>query len=139
MGMGDKFKDFASIDWDKLIPREDRLSTLIVLDDHQSVMKRTKELLDFGFVHLWYDDNNNGLDKPVKYFDNYAFNAVCAPLPPGVDAVHYGDKHGGQAWGEKPGAEGADITPSEHEAHVEWMLKHIEVYQEIPPLLDGCG
>merc|ERR1712217_949765 len=78
---GEEFKDFSVINWDAMIPVHMRKDVLVVLDDHQSCIKRVRDLVEQGFVHVFYDDQPN-------YFygrgDTYSFNAVCAPLPRGA-------------------------------------------------------
>jgi len=46
-------KDFDFINW-KNVPRE---KTLIIIDDHQNALERIKKAMEFGFIHLVFDDN----------------------------------------------------------------------------------
>merc|ERR1712093_11252 len=86
--VGPSFKDFTEIDWDTLIPQEDREHTLVMLDDHMSSIRRSKELLAKGFVHIWYDDNYSGHHTKG---DCYSFNQICTSLSKNTNAVEYKD------------------------------------------------
>merc|ERR1712032_1732828 len=84
--MDENFTDFGKLDWTNLIPVEDRAATLVMLDDHQSCLRRVREALAHGFTHVWFDDNNN-----FRGADFYTLNQLCAPLPDGVQSVLYKD------------------------------------------------
>lgn len=130
--LGENWKDFSEMNWDELISKEDRAeSTLVLLDDHQSAIRRTKELLDHGFVHLWYDDNYKS--APLWIGMSYSFNMMCSEVSEEhkkAGAVPYPD-HFGESW--------KDITLEEHEANVKFVLDHTDVYFEFPALFDRCG
>ena len=88
--MGDKFKDFAQLSWQSIIPkREDRENTLVVLDDHMSAIKRVQQMMSFGFRNLWYDDN-----WKYQKVDVYSFNTLCSPLDMNQNQVLYLDNFG---------------------------------------------
>eukprot|EP00404_Azadinium_spinosum_P030697 CAMPEP_0180564150 /NCGR_PEP_ID=MMETSP1037_2-20121125/4858_1 /TAXON_ID=632150 /ORGANISM="Azadinium spinosum, Strain 3D9" /LENGTH=298 /DNA_ID=CAMNT_0022581033 /DNA_START=1 /DNA_END=894 /DNA_ORIENTATION=- len=121
--MGESFTDLAAVNWTSLIPIEDRTNTLVMLDDHMACTTRVRDLLASGFVHLWYDDN-------WKYVECYSFNAVCSPVPEGIDYVPFYDDMGRIE---------TLITVQEHVHNVKYLVENIEVYFEFPPLLDGCS
>jgi len=122
--MGTRFRDLGDVDWPALIPLSERGRTLVVLDDHMAATRRVGQLLAAGFVHLWYDDNKR------QDTDCYSFNQVCSPLPLGATTVPFTDNFGRVA---------VDIPLQEHEKNVAYLLRHMDVYFEFPPLLDGCG
>lgn len=123
--VGDKFQDLADMDWDSLIPKIDRADTLVMLDDHMSSVRRSKELLKSGFVHAWYDDNyNTQYPGPA---DCYSFNTVCTPAK--SKTVKFMD-HFGQT--------NKAITAEEHHENSKWLSSHLEIYFEFPALFDGC-
>lgn len=129
--MGNDFKDFAEIDWDAIIPKEDRDKTLVFLDDHQSSIRRVKEMLKFGFVHLWYDDNYKTAPKWIGR--TYSFNMMCSDLSENAlkkQAVAYPDQFGKSE---------SEITLAEHEENVKFLQDHTDIYFEFPPLFDRCA
>jgi len=118
-----RFKDFAEMDWDSLIPRDERDRAFVMLDDHMSSVRRSREMLEKGFLHLWYDDNwING--------DTYSFNLLCSPREPADgDKVLMKDVFGRKT---------KSITLQEHSENVAWLQQHTEAYFEFPALYDGC-
>jgi len=122
--IGNQFIDIGQVQWDKLIAHEHRAKTLIMLDDHQSVMARVPQLLRNGFIHVWYDDN-------AKYNDKcYNFAWLCAPLPKGTDRVMVE-----ASWGQ----EAADVSVQEHNANVDFLQQHLDTYYTFPAIFDGCA
>jgi len=124
---GDRFKDIGEIAWDSLIPWHERERTLVVLDDHQSCLKRVRELLAHGFRHLWYDDNYN---CNYGYGDTYSFNLICSPVPAEITNLSY---RGDFARFSRR------ITLDEHSQNVRYLTEHVEAYVELPPIWDGCS
>jgi len=122
--MGHLFKDLNDMPWDSLIPAEERESTLVVLDDHQSAVSRARDLLALGFVHLFYDDNYKTCS------DCYSFNTVCSPVPSTAASVLFVDKNAQVK---------RDLSKDEHAANLDYLKQHMETYFEFPPILDGCG
>lgn len=126
---GENFKDLRDMDWDNLIPPEERSQTLVVLDDHQASIKRVRDLLAHNFIHLFYDDNANMNLGEELGGDTYSFNMVCSPLPLGVSSVQYKDELGSIE---------RQISLGEHDANLKYLMDHVEVYFEFPPIFDGC-
>jgi len=124
---GEHFKDFGEVAWDSIIPRHERERTLVVLDDHQSCLKRAREMLAHGFTHMWYDDNYN---CNYGYGDTYSFNLVCSPVPTELPNLSY---RGNFAQFSRK------ITLHEHSKNVRFLADHIEAYVEFPPIWDGCN
>lgn len=118
--MGSSFKDLARIQWDELIGEKDRASTFVMLDDHQSSVKRVAQLLKFGFVHLYYDDNYRK--------DTYSFNTVCSQ-PVETTGMPYYDEFGKIH---------KNITMDEHNDLVGYFKSHLETYFEFPAIWDFC-
>merc|ERR1712032_529583 len=88
--VGEGFRDLSEIDWTRYIPSEARNTTMVVLDDHQSSIRRVRELLALGFTHLWYDDNNK-----FGNLDEYNFAWMCSPLgQESATSVLYKDQYG---------------------------------------------
>lgn len=118
---GKQFKDFAKVDWDQHIPQTERTSTFVMFDDHMSALRRTKEMIKFGFVHLFYEDNlaNGG--------GCYSFNTMCARTP--GPTVPYQDYFG---------TESKQITLAEHKVNIAELNSYVEVYFEFPAIFDGC-
>jgi len=54
---GSAFRDFTDYPWEVWLTPEQRRSTLIFFDDHQSGMRRAVEASRFGFTHAVFDDN----------------------------------------------------------------------------------
>lgn len=121
--MGERFRDFAELDWDSHIPPAERNRTLVMLDDHMSSIRRVKEMLARGFVHLWFDDNWRGAEC-------YSFNLLCSPLQPWEEHAPYLDHFGATAH---------LLSAEAHAANVRFLLEHLEAYFEFPPIFDGCG
>jgi hypothetical protein len=129
-----RFRDFADLDWDALLPRgEQRLGALVVLDDHMSAVKRVRQALRLGFRHLWYDDN-----WARGSVDCYSFNLMCSPLrapprrpgpAPATQGVVYLDNFARVR---------KRISVAEHEANLAFLRAHTEVYYEFPPLAEAC-
>lgn len=122
------FRDFGILNWSQpnLIPdAEERSRTLVILDDHQSAIKRTMELMrPWGFRHLWYEDN-----WARGRADCYSFSVMCAAKSSASDKIVYMDeftRHKGM------------ISHEEHEANVAFLLAHMEEYVELPPVYDVC-
>lgn len=118
--MGKSFSDISEMAWDDLIPRKNRATTFVMLDDHQASVKRVMQLLTHGFVHLWYDDNWRK--------DCYSFNMVCSK-PEGSAGVPYKDQFGKFS---------KMISMSEHNQFVDYLKSHLEVYFEFPAVWDHC-
>lgn len=125
--MGENFKDLSNITWDDFIPKDARHRTLVMLDDHQSSIKRTKQLLAHDFIHLWYDDNWSGNYEGA---DCYSFNQVCSPAPAKAKAV---------SWKDNMGASSESISVDDHNDNSKWLSSHIEIYYEFPAIFDGCA
>ncbi|KAJ1449116.1 hypothetical protein M885DRAFT_622816 [Pelagophyceae sp. CCMP2097] len=118
---GDDFEDFGNIKWLEMLTAEERASTLVVLDDHMSAVKRVLQSLRFGFRHLWYDDN-------WKYakVDCYSFNTLCSPATGG--SVVYRDNFNSFV---------REISLREHQSNVDFLVAHVEAYFEFPPIWDS--
>ena len=121
--MGDKFHDFGKIPWSKLLTPQEIRSTLVVLDDHMSSVKRTLQALRVGFQHLWYDDN-----WKYEKADCYSFNTVCSPSH-GTKGVVYKDNFG---------AFSKVISYEEHRQNVVFLQDNIDAYFEFPPIYNSC-
>lgn len=120
---GTDFKDLNQMDWDSLIPHGERDKVFVMLDDHMSAMRRAKEALSFGFLHMWYDDNQiNG--------DSYSFNKLCSV--PG-DAVN-----NTVLFQDDFGTHKKRISLNEHSKNQQWLSDHTEIYFEFPALWDHC-
>eukprot|EP00415_Alexandrium_ostenfeldii_P004712 UN4712 len=120
--VGDGFKDLAAVDWDGLIPVSQRNRTLVVLDDHASCSRRVQELLELGFVHVWFDDNRK------TSWDCYSFNRACSPVSSNETVVPYGDLF-----------QITNLTVEEHRAKAAYLSSHIETYFEFPAIYDVCS
>jgi len=118
---GDGFKDLNKIDWDSLIPKDERDQVFVSLDDHMSSVRRSAELLRRGFLHLWYDDN-------WVNHDTYSFNKMCSK--PVGDYVELRDNFGRTK---------TNLTLEQHANNSQWLRGHIETYFEFPALYDGCS
>jgi len=121
------FRDLSEMNWDEYIPKAERDLALVMLDDHQSVMKRVKKLLELGFTHTWSDDNYH-YDEPGA--DCYTFNMVCAPL---ADTVSNGTVTFRDNFNEVV----RQIQLAEHKTNRDYLTQHIDVYFEFPPLWNG--
>jgi len=123
--MGENFLDFALVDWSSFIPSQEREQTLVVVDDHQSHLKRIHQILSLGFVHTWWDDN-------VKWGgDMYTINLMCSPVVPhGNDGIVYKDDFAAYA---------RVITEEDHTRNLEYLTLMVEEYFDFPPIFDGCG
>lgn len=128
--MGDHFQDFGEVDWGRLLSPKERARTLVVLDDHQSVTRRIREVLAHGFSHVFWDDNPNEFYSSGFYIDMYSYNAVCSPLPPGLSNLAYRDQFG---------RESMNITVEAHQENVEYIRAKTDTYFEFPPVFDGCS
>lgn len=124
--LGQKWTDLENVTWDLLISKEHRGSTLVMLDDHQSVMSRIPNLLPHGFVHFWYDDN-------TKHNDNcYNFAWMCDPLPKGTSRVEIGSAF-------MPGSSAINISLADHKKNIAYLQNHLATYFEFPAIYDGCA
>mmetsp|Transcript_103204 Transcript_103204/g.292378 ORF Transcript_103204/g.292378 Transcript_103204/m.292378 type:complete len:338 (-) Transcript_103204:320-1333(-) len=130
--MGTGFTDLSEIDWDTLIPEHERQDTLVMLDDHMSAIRRAKELVRWGFVHLWYDDNFSLESSHYRGAGCYSFSAMCSQvfLPPQQQTVELKDH-----WGLTVKA----ISMPEHEANRKYLLDHLDTYFEFPAIYDACN
>jgi len=149
--VGEKFQDFAEVDWARLIPDLSiRQRTLVVLDDRQSSVERIRVMQKFGFKWAYYVENyplqaatpsscgsstrsaynsRSGLMWP--FGGAYSPNAVCgAPLPGGAEHVLYKDKFGAKC---------ALLTPDQHKSVLTYMQKSLKTYFEFPPLFTPCA
>merc|ERR550514_630181 len=127
--LGKDFVDISRANWDKLIPAEDRSNTLVFLDDHMSAIRRTQELRNFGFIHLWYDDNFSIKSAARRPAGCYSFNAMCSPVIDGTPSVTYQDNFGSLK---------KEISLEEHNRNVELLRGLLEVYFEFPAVFDQC-
>ena len=50
-------EDFKDIDWDKIIPVNERENTLLHFDDHQNAFERIKHMKKLGFKYVMFEDN----------------------------------------------------------------------------------
>jgi hypothetical protein len=124
--MGSQFQDFGKQPWHTLIPgAQDRENALVVLDDHMSAVKRVQQMLGFGFTHLWYDDN-----WKYEKVDVYSFNTMCSPLKSMEKNVLYLDNFGTTK---------VEISRSDHEKNVRFLVEAIDSYFEFPALYNICG
>lgn len=119
--MGPCFQDLAAIKWDDLIPKKHRASTFVMLDDHQASVKRVAQLLNFGFLHLYYDDNWRR--------DVYSFNTVCSK-PEETAGVPYKDQFG---------RINKMLSMEEHTENFAYLNSHLDVYYEFPAVWDPCN
>lgn len=143
--LGRNFTDFSQLDWLSLVPRPaTRANGLVVLDDHMSSVRRTAEVIDAGFGHVFYEDNwkylGQGQRSPL-HSDCYSFNTLCSwPLPLArpiagsngtavASSVLYQDHFGKTQ---------LFITREEHEANLAFILGHVISYVEFPALFDAC-
>eukprot|EP00746_Dinoflagellata_sp_MGD_P155483 gnl/MRDRNA2_/MRDRNA2_85405_c0_seq1.p1 gnl/MRDRNA2_/MRDRNA2_85405_c0~~gnl/MRDRNA2_/MRDRNA2_85405_c0_seq1.p1 ORF type:complete len:203 (+),score=12.38 gnl/MRDRNA2_/MRDRNA2_85405_c0_seq1:74-682(+) len=98
---------------------------MVVLDDHMSSVKRSWELVRSGFVHLWFDDNQNG---NYEGSDCYSFNDACTAAKGSAVIIK-------SNFGQSTNI----VTADDHHWIQKWLRSHIEVYFEFPALLDGCA
>ncbi|KAL3926550.1 MAG: hypothetical protein SGPRY_003249, partial [Prymnesium sp.] len=124
---GSRFTDLGSINWTAIIPdRSVRQSTLVILDDHMSAIKRIAQLIPHDFQHVWYDDNWNG-----RAMDCYSFNAICSPVARGDSntsmnaSLDYFDNFKKVRF---------RIPLAEHFANLQFLLGHLQDYFEYPTL-----
>jgi hypothetical protein len=122
--LDNSWTDIEEVDWDTLIAEEHRGNTLIMLDDHQSVMSRIPKLLSLGFTNYWYDDN-------TKYNDNcYSFSWLCDPLPKNQSQVELVD-----AWS----TDTVNISIEDHKENLAYLQERLVTYFEFPAIHDGCA
>lgn len=128
---GSRFTDLGSINWTAIIPdRSVRQSTLVILDDHMSAIKRIAQLIPHDFQHVWYDDNWNG-----RAMDCYSFNAICSPVARGDSntsmnaSLDYFDNFKKVRF---------RIPLAEHFANLQFLLGHLQDYFEYPTLFGIC-
>ena len=122
---GTNFTDFGSLPWKSLIPSlDDRMNTLVVLDDHMSSIKRVQQMLMNDFTNLWYDDN-----WKREKVDVYSFNTICSPVSKADKTVLYQDNFGTLKM---------SISLDEHNRNVAFMQYVLQEYYEFPALFDIC-
>ena len=76
---GKAFKDFSEVPWELHLTPEQRRSTLIFFDDHQSSVRRSLEAARFGFGHVVFDDNYLPPTLIGKGGDNFALHFFNLP------------------------------------------------------------
>lgn len=149
---GNDWKDLGVLDWDALIPREDRKNTLVILDDHQSFYDRFKALKELGFRHVFVEDNNaygNGNTSPNFFCTKVdLYNSTYAKLPNGPNPwpnVYY--KSPWQTVNAKdqilhefdPTPQyGRLVTPEEHAENMKYVQENMKSYFEFPAIADTC-
>jgi len=145
------FQDLSMIRWDVYIPDPAiRARTLIILDDHQSSIVRLKMLRNWGFRHVFYEDNypfgvatsadaytcpklGASMPRPFQkplFGDAYSPNTVCAAVPPGWNFVLEKDRFGNKC---------SFLTLPQHSENVKWFQDHIASYFEFPAIFSKCS
>lgn len=117
-----KFQDFSKVDWSRWIAQVDRTSTFVYFDDHMSALRRVKEMLKAGFIHLFYEDN------VAHGRGSYSFSTMCSPAT--GNEVIFQDEFGHIS---------RAISIHEHEKNVAELKSYIQVYFEFPAVFDGCA
>jgi len=147
---GGNFQDLSLIRWDVHIPDPAvRARTLIILDDHQSSIVRLKMLRNWGFRHVFYEDNYpfgvatstdtwtcekfgatmpRAWTKPL-YGDAYSPNTVCGAVPPGWNFVLEKDRFGHKC---------QFLSLAQHAENIKWYQEHLTSYFEFPSLFSRC-
>ncbi|XP_031475897.1 uncharacterized protein LOC116247739 [Nymphaea colorata] len=72
---GKDFIDFGSLDWGKVMKNRgisDLGKVVVFFDDHQNELKRLKQALNAGFLHLIFEDNYD-----TGTGDHYSFRQMC--------------------------------------------------------------
>jgi len=152
--VGSGFKDFAEVDWDRLIPDKSiRQRTLVVLDDRQSSVERFRIMQKYGFKWAYYVENypvqtgtsseisgcgtshspSRDSSEGLRYPSGGAFspNAVCgAPLAPSTKHVLYKDKFGAKC---------AFLTRDQHSKMLNYMKSSLKTYFKFPALFSPCA
>lgn len=124
-----EFADFASIDWQHIIPSSStRERSMIFFDDHQDCTERVKVARELGFGHVMFDDN-----YLPGFGDSLSVKMACEP------SLHHLIE--GK---EKPFLYLDNFGKTRQEVSAEWfllkrteLLQNIETYSEFPPVWDG--
>ncbi|CAL9778183.1 unnamed protein product [Musa acuminata subsp. burmannicoides] len=72
---GKDFVDFGSVDWASVMKKHgisDLSRVLVFFDDHQNELKRLKQALKAGFLHLIFEDNYD-----TGTGDHYSLRQIC--------------------------------------------------------------
>jgi hypothetical protein len=146
---GPAFQDLSAARWDQLIPDPAvRSKTLVILDDHQSTIKRVNMLRRWGFVDIFYEDNypfrvatshdrftcpqiatlKRTFTKSL-FGDAYSPNTMCGPLPVGTTEVLEKDRFGKVC---------KLLTVAQHKANVASFQGVLKSYFEYPALFRDC-
>jgi hypothetical protein len=117
--VGEKFQDFAEIDWSFLDPAR----TLIFFDDHQAGLRRIKEARARDFRHLAFDDN-----YLPGCGDNFSPKKACA-----TTNIHHllGATYEFQ---DDFGQKNADLSPAQFFEAQAAFHDAVAVYAEFPPV-----
>ena len=123
------FTDFASIDWQSVMPSfASRARTLILFDDHQAGTVRLRQARQLGFGHVMFDDNYIS-----GYGDNLSVKMICEPATQHLILGY-----------NKSFLMLDNFGRTKHEVSAEWylskrteFLEDIEIYAEFPPTWDG--
>lgn len=143
---GSDWKDLSLVDWDALIPREDRKNTLVILDDHQSFYDRFKALKELGFRHVFVEDNN------IYGYGNTSPNFFCtkADLYKDVYKSKTPDVYYKSPWPTVSGQDqilhafdptpqyGRTVTWEAHGENQKWVQENMKHYFEFPAVYDFC-
>jgi hypothetical protein len=146
---GPLFQDLSAARWDQLIPDPAmRAKTLVILDDHQSTIKRVQMLRRWGFVDIFYEDNypfrvatshdrftcpqlatlQRTFTKSL-FGDAYSPNTMCGPLPAGTKDILEKDRFGKVC---------KVLTVEQHKANVALFQGVLDWYYEYPALFRDC-
>lgn len=140
------WKDVTEADWDSLIPRKERASALVILDDHQIFFDRFKALKELGFGHIFVEDNN-------KYgWGNTSPNFFCTKAElhkQGYAHWNIKDCLYNSPWGNVTQAKEAGVhaakplqsrilTWEDHEKNSKWVQENMKTYFEFPAIFDVC-
>jgi len=140
------WKDLSEVDWDTVIPMENRSTALVILDDHQIFFDRFKTLKEAGFKHIFVEDNNaygNGNTSP---------NFFCTKADLWKDTYkewNITDASYHSPWGDVTDAKTAgtrankplqarSVTWEQHAENMEFVQKNMKHYYEFPAVWDVC-
>jgi len=140
------WKDISVADWDSLIPKEQRSSALVILDDHQIFFDRFKVLKELGFRHVFIEDNNrygNG-NTPPNFFCTKSELGKDAYKMWGITDAFYNSPWGNITEAKQAGVHAArplqarTLTWEEHEKNAKWVRENMKTYFEFPAIYDVC-
>lgn len=121
--LGANHSNFGDANWTSIIPAKHLKDSIVLVNDHTSCVRRMQELLNHGFIHLWYVDN-------WKNSTSYSFNSLCSHVSDDIDTLTFQDSLDTPI---------RDISKQEHAANLVFLKRHLEAYFEFPPIFDSCG